>query len=170
MIEIPMEYKSLDKILNLQIALPEEIEEIAVSQGNHLLPEIQRAFKDKVERYICKQDRDVIIARIQDRSVGYCMVINQLRPPDSLLPEIQHRLSAYGCITGLGVNPEWRENRIGVRLVKEGLDWALHRGLPGLWLRTRVMSDWYVRHFQFERVGSMMVKETVKKAILAKTF
>ena len=146
-----------------------EVEFIAESLGHHLLPEIQVAFKEKVDRYIHKTGRDVIIARINEHIVGYCMVIENLELPDSLSPDIHKRLSTYGCITGLGVNPEWRRNGIGVRLVKEGISWMEHRGLPGLWLRTRVMSEWYKKNLQFEIVGSMIVKKTVIKAILAKS-
>lgn len=165
-----MEQNNIIEKSSMTQAKQGEIEIISDSLGYHLLPEIQAAFKDKVERYIRKSDRDVIIARIREQMVGYCMVIDQLDPPDSLSPDIRNQLYAYGCITGLGVNPEWRRNGIGARLVKEGIHWMEHRGLPGIWLRTRVMAEWYKKHLQFEIVGSMTVKKTVIKAVLARCF
>lgn len=163
-----MNPRGIDNKIIFSIASYDEYENAATSLSRHQGPELQLAFKDKVERYTRKQDRDVILARIEDDIIGYCLVIDQLTPPDSLSPEFFQRLSSYGCITGLGVNPEWRENGIGASLVRQGLEWAKDHGLPGIWLRTRVMAEWYKKHLQFERVGSMIVKKTVKKAVLAK--
>jgi len=163
-----MKAREINNKITFSIESHEDYEDAAASLSRHQGPELQLAFKDKVERYTRKQDRDVIIARIENEIVGYCLVIDQLTPPEALSPDIFQRLSSYGCITGLGVNPEWRENGIGARLVREGLEWAKHRGLPGVWLRTRVMAEWYKKHIQFERVGSMIVKKTVIKAVLAK--
>jgi GNAT superfamily N-acetyltransferase len=165
-----MERKSIHDRLRISFSLPEEIDDIASSLGKHLSPEKQAALWDKIERYTRKEDRVVVIGRIDDEIVGYFLVIEYLDPPDTLDEEVRKRIARYGCLTGLGVNPEWRRNGIGGKLFAEGLKWAEERGLPGVWLRTRLFAEWYIRDFGFEKIGTVTIKETVVKSVLAKVF
>lgn len=165
-----MERKQILDRLKISSSLPEEVDDIASSLGRHLPPDMQAALKDKIERYTRKEDRVVIVGRIESETVGYFLVIEYLSPPETLAFEVQKKIERYGCATGLGVNPEWRRAGIGGRLFAAGLKWAEDRGLPGVWLRTRLFADWYIRDFGFEMIGAVTVKGNIVKSVLAKTF
>lgn len=137
--------------------------------SGHMKAEQRERFEDKLNRYVRKPDRDLIIALDGDEVLGFYTIIEQ----DDLLPtmgeDIRGLLSDFACCTGLLVHPDWRRRGIGASLHRRGERWARERRKPGLWLSTRRHADWYRRHFDYEEVGRVLVKG-IERTIMAKIF
>ena len=153
----------------LQIATHEDVESIIIALTDHM-NEAQRAvFRDKLERYARKPDRDLIIAVGDTRVLGLICVIEEAEVPASLSSSTAQLLSTFACNTQLLVHPDARKQGIGSSLQLKAEQWARGRGRSGFWLVTRKMAYWYQRDFGYEKVGSISAKNT-EKSVMAKEF
>ena len=135
----------------------------------HMNDQQRGAFRDKLERYVNKPDRDLIVALQTGEVLGLVCVIDQAESPSSLPEQTVERLRNFACSTQLLVHPELRKQGIGSRLQLRAEQWAKERGRAGLWLVTHRMADWYRRHFGYEEVGRANEKNT-EKIVMAKKF
>lgn len=137
------------------------------SLSGHMNVEQRERFEDKLNRYVRKADRDLILALDGDEVLGFYTIIEQ----DDLAPDIPEAsrrwLQGFACCTGLLVHPDCRCRGIGASLHRRGEQWARERSKPGLWLSTRRHADWYRRHFGYDEVGRVLVKG-IERTIMAK--
>jgi GNAT superfamily N-acetyltransferase len=136
--------------------------------SDHMNDRQRAAFRDKLERYVRKPDRDLIVALQDDRILGLICVIDRSILPSSFSDEEKAHLQEYASITQLFVHTTMRRKGIGGSLYLRAEQWARERGRPGLWLVTHQMGEWYRRHFNYEEIGRIGVKST-EKSVMAKT-
>ena len=155
--------------LKLQIASHYDVKSTIFALTDHM-SEAQRAvFRDKLQRYARKPDRDLIIAVCDNRVLGLICVIEKAEVPASLPSSTAQLLSSFACNTQLLVHPDARKQGIGSSLQLKAEQWARARGRAGFWLVTRRMAYWYQRDFGYEKVGSISAKNT-EKSVMAKEF
>ena len=129
----------------------------------------RQAFRDKIQRYIQKPDRDLILAVHGPQILGLVCVIDQAGLPPGLSVENMDYLKNFACGTQLLVHPSCRRKGIGSSLHTYAETWARKRGLPGYWFITHRMAHWYERDFGYLKIASIEV-EGVKKIVMAKKF
>ena len=129
----------------------------------------RQAFRDKIQRYIQKPDRDLILAVHGVQVLGLVCVIDQAGLPPGLSVESMDYLKNFACGTQLLVHPSCRRKGIGSSLHTYAETWARKRGLPGYWFITHRKAYWYERDFGYLEIASIEV-EGVKKIVMAKKF
>ena len=136
---------------------------------DHMSEQQRQAFRDKIQRYIQKPDRDLILAVRGPEVLGLVCVIDQAELPPGLSVENMGYLKNFASGTQLLVHPSFRGRGIGSSLHIHAESWARKRGLPGYWFITHRMAHWYERDFGYVTVASIEV-EGVKKIVMAKSF
>jgi GNAT superfamily N-acetyltransferase len=140
---------------------------MAVALSGHMRPDQRTAFEDKLKRYADKPDRDLYMAGVKDRIVGFGCVIDKspalLNQPFSSRPFF----NTHASITGLMVLPPFRRLGLGMALVRQMEAWARDRNREGIWLVTHRMAAWYQTHFGYGTVGHITVKK-VKKTVMVR--
>ena len=153
----------------LRLAVEADVEPAVSQLSGHMDDGKRRAFRDKLERYVRKPDRDLIIA-VGDAGVrGLYCVIEALPTPQDLADPVVQILRSLASCTGLLVDARHRKQGIGAGLVRRGEEWAKERGRAGLWLVTHGAVSWYERHFGYEPVARVQEKG-VAKTLMAKCF
>ncbi len=133
---------------------------------DHMTDKARDRFKDKLERYIRKPDRELIVAAKKERILGIVCVIDKMPPPDGLeygSPEI---FESFAGSTQLLVHPDQRRQGIGKSLHQNSLEWAQKKGCKGHWLITRRMAPWYEKHFGYVQIGRFQTQGTHKTALI----
>jgi GNAT superfamily N-acetyltransferase len=158
-----------DGNLNWELKVAEEVDvQPTVEQlTDHMSNHQRQAFRDKIQRYIQKPDRDLMLAVRGLQVLGVVCVIDQAGLPPGLSVENMDYLKNFACGTQLLVHPSFRRKGIGSSLHTYAESWARKRGLPGYWFITHRMAHWYERDFGYLEIASIEV-EGVKKIVMAK--
>lgn len=164
-----MTSKSSSLNWNVIVAEAEDVEPAAASLSSHMNAEQRKKFEEKLNRYVRKPDRDLILAVRGKVVLGFYTVIEQDDLPDTIPDVARERLVGFACGTGFMVRPDYRRRGVGESLHRRVEQWAKERGKPGFWLSTRRQAEWYRKHFGYEEVGRVVVKE-IERTIMAKTF
>jgi GNAT superfamily N-acetyltransferase len=151
------------------MATDSDVEPTVAKLSDHMDHQQRAIFRDKLERYVRKPDRDLILAVQEDQILGLVCVIEQAEFPSSLPKQTVERLQNFASSTQLLVHPRLRKQGIGNSLQHQAEKWARERGMGGLWLVTRRMAYWYRRHFGYEDVARINVKNA-DKMVMAKEF
>lgn len=130
-------------------------------------PNFVHVFLDKLERYARKPDRALFLIKYKGSFIAFATIIDRAPVPDELREQLRVELANYACGTGLMVSPEFRKKGVASLLVKEWTTWAQSRGLPGIWIVTRAMAEWYQNHFSYVQLAHIHRREIVK-TVLAK--
>ena len=162
---------SATEIVNwqLKIASEEDVEPTILQLTDHMDEEQRGRFRDKLQRYIRKPDRTLILAVREGQILGLVCAINQPEFPSSFPAEKIDYLQNFGFGTQLLVHPSSRRQGIGGSLLMGAEDWAHEKGLGGFWIITHHMADWYRKHFGYQQIGQVEVKG-VEKTAMAKKF
>ena len=153
----------------LKVASDSDVETTVAQLSDHMNTRQRAAFRDKLERYVRKRDRDLILAIHGGKVVGLVCVIDRAEFPAHLPKKTVERLRNFACTTQLLVHPQVRKQGIGNSLQLRAEQWARERGRDGLWLVTHRMAYWYRNHFGYEEVGRISVKNT-EKSVMAREF
>ena len=153
----------------LKVATKEDVEATVAQLSDHMNNQQRLTFQNKLERYAQKKDRDLILAVKGDQVLGLVCVIDQAEFPSTLSEQTLERLNNFACSTQLLVHPQQRKQGIGNSLQHRAEQWAIERGRAGFWLVTHRMAYWYGRHFGYEEVAKINVKNT-DKSVIAKNF
>jgi GNAT superfamily N-acetyltransferase len=130
-------------------------------------PDFSHMFHDKLERYARKPDRALFLISHNASLIAFATIIDRAPVPDELGELLRVELNSYACGTGLMVLPEFRKKGVASLLVKEWTIWTRNNGLPGIWIVTRMMAEWYQNHFSYLQVAHIYQQE-VMKTVLAK--
>lgn len=160
---------SLDSKWHIVIAQEHDIEAAVSGLSGHMNDEQRRKFRDKLNRYVRKGDRDLVLALQGDRVIGFYTVIDYDDLPPEVPASISVRVRDYACGTGFMVHPDCRRQGIGMSLHERVEHWARQRGKPGFWLSTRRQANWFHKHFGFDEIARVMVKG-IERRIMAKDF
>ena len=153
----------------LKLATEIHVQPTVEQLTDHMSEQQRQAFRDKIQRYIQKPDRDLILAVRGPEVLGLVCVIDQAELPPGLSVENMGYLKNFASGTQLLVHPSFRGRGIGSSLHIHAESWARKRGLPGYWFITHRMAHWYERDFGYVTVASIEV-EGVKKIVMAKSF
>lgn len=156
-------------IWELEIATQRHVQPTVEQLTDHMSDRQRQAFRDKIQRYIQKPDRDLILAVHGLQVLGLVCVIDQAGLPPGLSVENMVYLKNFACGTQLLVHPSLRRKGIGSSLHTHAEIWARKRGLPGYWFITHRMAHWYERDFGYLEIASIEVGG-VKKIVMAKKF
>ncbi|MCK5070369.1 MAG: GNAT family N-acetyltransferase [Desulfocapsa sp.] len=152
---------------SILLATPKDIDRAFDDLKRDMNPDFTHVFLDKIQRYALKPDRALFLARHQETFIAFATIINHSPPPDDTDKTTAKILKKYACATGLMVLPEYRHQGIASRLVKSWENWTLQNNIPGVWIVTRQMADWYQRCFHYS-VQNSTLSRGVKKIILTK--
>ena len=153
----------------LKLASESYVQPTVEQLTNHMSDQQRQAFRDKIQRYIEKPDRDLILAVHGVQVLGLVCVIDQAGLPPGLSVENLDYLKNFACGTQLLVHPSCRRKGIGSSLHTYAETWARKRGLPGYWFITHRMAHWYERDFGYLKIASIELTG-VKKIVMAKKF
>ncbi|MCG6981500.1 MAG: GNAT family N-acetyltransferase [Deltaproteobacteria bacterium] len=153
----------------LELATEIHVQPTVEQLTDHMSEQQRQAFRDKIQRYIQKPDRDLILAVRGPEVLGLVCVIDQAELPPGLSVENMGYLKNFASGTQLLVHPSFRGRGIGSSLHIHAESWARKRGLPGYWFITHRMAHWYERDFGYVTIASIEV-EGVKKIVMAKKF
>ena len=153
----------------LKLATEIHVQPTVEQLTDHMSEQQRQAFRDKIQRYIQKPDRDLILAVRGPEVLGLVCVIDQAELPPGLSVENMGYLKNFASGTQLLVHPSFRGRGIGSSLHIRAESWARKRGLPGYWFITHRMAHWYERDFGYVTIASIEV-EGVKKIVMAKSF
>jgi GNAT superfamily N-acetyltransferase len=153
----------------IKIAVESDVDSTLTQLSGQMNQRQRQAFRDKLERYVRKPDRDLIIAVNGERIVGLFCIIEALPAPDALADGVAEPIRQFACCTGLLVDSRHRRQGIGAGLVSRGEQWAKERAKAGLWLVTHGAASWYARHFSYQPIARVQEKG-VAKTLMAKCF
>lgn len=131
-------------------------------------PDFTHVFLDKLERYARKSDRALFLITYNASFIAFATIIDRAPLPDELQEHLRIKLKPYACGTGLMVLPEFRKKGVASLLVKEWATWARSKGLPGIWVITRVMAEWYRSQFSYSQLAHIHQKGSVKTVLTKK--
>jgi len=153
----------------LKVAAEADVEPTVEQLTDHMNDPQRQAFRDKLQRYVQKPDRDLILAVRGLQVLGLLCVIDQAELPPSFPAQKMDYLRDFASCTQLLVHTSFRRRGIGGSLLTHAQAWARKRGLAGLWVITHRMAGWYERNFGYEQIARIQVKG-VAKTIMAKKF
>lgn len=153
----------------IDTAAPEEVPAVVDHLAGAMPVDRREALRDKLQRYVRKPDRTLLVAHQGRLGLGFNCVIERDTVPPGLAPQEVHRLADFACCNGLLVHPDYRRRGIGAALQLEAEHWARQRDRRGIWLITHRRADWYRKHFGYREIGSTFVKG-VEKRVLCKEF
>jgi GNAT superfamily N-acetyltransferase len=151
----------------LKVASERDVQPTVEQLTDHMSDRQRHAFRAKIQRYIQKPDRDLILAVRGLQVLGLVCVIDQAGLPPGLSVENMDYLKNFACGTQLLVHPSFRRKGIGSSLHTHAESWARNRGLPGYWFITHRMAHWYEKDFGYLEIASIEV-EGVEKIVMAK--
>ena len=154
---------------DLKVAAEADVEPALEQLTDHLNDKQRQAFRDKLQRYVQKPDRDLILAVRGLQVLGLLCVIDQADFPPGLSGQNMNYLRDFASVTQLLVHPSFRRQGIGGSLLAHAEAWARQRGLAGLWIITHLMAGWYERNFGYQQIALIEVKG-VGKFVMANKF
>ncbi len=153
----------------LKVATELDVEPAVEELGDQMNDRQRAAFRDKLQRYVRKPDRELIVAVPRGQTLGLVCVIDQAKFPPGLSEQKASHLRNFACGTQLLVHPSFRKQGIGGSLLRRAERWAHGQGLTGFWIITRRQADWYRTHFGYQEIHRL--DDTgVEKILLAKSF
>jgi len=157
------------KACSLIEATPADVQRAFQDLSRDMNPEFVHVFLDKLERYAKKPDRALFLIAYNESIIAFATIIDKSPLPEISTPQALSNISDYACGTGLMVLKEYRRKGVASLLIEAWERWSKERNIPGLWVITYKMSNWYQVNFRFELLGNTQLKG-VKKSVLAKTF
>ena len=136
---------------------------------DHMNDQQRAAFRDKLQRYVRKPGRELIVAVRGGQTIGLVCVIEQAQFPLDFSEQQANQLRNFACGTQLLVHPSFRKQGVGGRLLIRAERWAHEQGLTGFWIVTHRQADWYKTHFGYQEIHRIDDKG-VEKILLAKSF
>ena len=152
----------------LKVAAEGDVETAIVQLTDQMNDEQRQVFRDKLQRYAQKPDRDLILAVRGLQVLGLACVISQSELPPALPARKINYLREFACLTQLLVHPSKRQLGIGGSLLAHAEAWARKRGLPGLWCTTHHMAGWYAKNFGYQQIATIEVRGVAKTAMAKK--
>ena len=153
----------------LKVASESDVESTLARLTDHLNDQQRAAFRVKLQRYVRKPDRELILAVDGGQVLGLVCVIMQMELPANFTYEQADHLRNFAFGSQLLVHPDVRNQGIGASLHLRSLQWAREQGRAGHWLITHRLSDWYRRQFGYEEIGRIK-KKGVDKILMLKEF
>jgi len=154
---------------DLKVAAEADVQPTIEQLTDHMNDQQRQTFRDKLQRYVQKPDRDLILAVKGLQVLGLVCVIDQAEFPPGLSQQNMNYLRDFASGTQLLVHPSLRRQGIGGSLLAQAEAWARQRGLAGFWIITHRMAGWYERNFGYEQIARLEVKR-VGKFVMAKKF
>ncbi len=159
----------MDLTWELKIATETDVEPSLEQLTDHLNDEQRATFRVKLQRYVRKPDRELILAVNGLQVLGLVCVIQQMELPANFFHRKADQLQNFSFGSQLLVHPSVRKHGIGKSLLLSAEQWAKERGRTGHWLITHRMADWYKNHFGYDEFGRIQVKG-VEKILMSKEF
>ena len=153
----------------LKVATEADVDPAVEALSGHMNDRQRAVFRDKLQRYVRKSGRELIVAVREGQTLGLVCVIDQAQFPPSFTEQQGSQLRNFGCGTQLLVHPSFRRQGVGGSLLTRAERWACKQGLAGFWIITHRMADWYERNFGYQLIARIEVKEEAK-AVMAKKF
>jgi GNAT superfamily N-acetyltransferase len=153
----------------LEIATEADVDPAVQALSEQMNDQQRAAFRDKLQRYVRKPDRELIVAVHGGQTLGLVCVIDQAQLPPSFTEKQASQLQNFACGTQLLVHPSFRKQGFGGRLLARAERWARKRGLAGFWIITHRMADWYERNFGYQQIARLEARG-VAKTVMAKKF
>ena len=151
---------------HLKEAVEADVPPILEQLAGHMGSKARARFQDKMERYVRKPDRQLIVAVQKNMILGLVCVIEKMDPPSGLECDNPKILQSFAASAQLLVHPDFRRQGIGKSLHQRSLKWAQSRGCKGHWLVTHRMADWYKKHFNYMFISRFLTKGTQKIALM----
>ena len=154
---------------DLKVAAEADVEPALEQLADQMNEEQRQSLRDKLQRYVQKPDRDLILAVRGPQVLGLLCVIDQAEFPPGFSVQNMDYLKDFASVTQLLVRPSFRRQGIGGSLLAHAEAWARKRGLAGFWIITHRMAGWYEKNFGYQQIARIEVKG-VGKAVMAKEF
>jgi GNAT superfamily N-acetyltransferase len=152
-----------------KVATDRDVNLAVEALSDHMDDRQRSAFRDKLQRYVRKPGRELIVAVYGGQTIGLVCVIDQAQLPPSFTEQQASQLRNFGCGTQLLVHPSFRKQGVGGSLLARAEGWAHEHGLTGFWIVTHRRAAWYKSHFGYQEIGRIDDKG-VEKIVLAKSF
>lgn len=153
----------------LKVATETDVDPAVEELSDQMNDRQRAAFKDKLQRYVRKSDRELIVAVRGGQTLGLVCVIEQAQFPPRFPEQKASLLRNFACGTQVLVHPSFRKQGVGGSLLARAEHWAHEQGLTGFWIVTRRKADWYKTHFGYQEIHRIDDKG-VEKILLAKSF
>jgi GNAT superfamily N-acetyltransferase len=153
----------------LKVATEVDVDPAVEALSDQMNDRQRAAFRDKLQRYVRKPDRELIVAVHGGQTLGLVCVIDQAQFPPRFSEQKASHLRNFACGTQLLVHPAVRERGIGGSLLARAHRWAHEQGLTGFWIVTHRKADWYRTHFGYQEIHRIDDKG-VEKILMAKSF
>ena len=152
-----------------KVASEPDVEPTLAQLTDHLNDQQRAAFRVKLQRYVRKPDRELILAANGGQVLGLVCIIMQMELPSNFTYEQADHLRSFAFGSQLLVHPDVRGQGIGASLHLRSLQWAREQGQAGHWLITHRLADWYRQHFGYEEIGRI-IKKGAEKILMIKEF
>jgi len=153
----------------LKVASESDVDPTLARLTDHLNDQQRAAFRVKLQRYVRKPDRQLILAVNGGQVLGLVCVIRQMELPLNFTFHNADHLRNFAFGSQLLVHPDVRSQGIGASLHLQSLQWAREQHRAGHWLITHRMAEWYQRQFGYEEIGRIK-KKGVEKIVMLKEF
>ena len=153
----------------LKLATETDVDPAVEELSDHMNDRQRAAFKDKLQRYVRKSGRELIVAVRGGQTLGLVCVIEQAQFPPLFSEQKASLLRNFACGTQVLVHPSFRKQGVGGSLLARAEHLAHEQGLTGFWIVTRRKADWYKTHFGYQEIHRIDDKG-VEKILLAKSF
>lgn len=153
----------------LKVATDVDVNPALEALSDHMNDRQRAAFRDKLQRYVRKPDRDLIVAVHAGQTIGLVCVIEQAQFPPRFPKQKASQLRNFACGTQLLVRPSCRKQGVGGSLLTRAEHWAHEHGLTGFWIATHRKAAWYKTHFGYRELHRIDDKG-VEKILMSKSF
>ncbi len=153
----------------LKVATEADVDPAVEALSDQMNDRQRAAFRDKLQRYVRKPGRELIVAVHGGQTLGLVCVIEQAQFPPRFPEQKASHLRNFACGTQVLVHPSFRKQGVGGSLLARAEHWAHEQGLTGFWIVTRRKADWYKTHFGYQEIHRIDDKG-VEKILLAKSF
>ena len=153
----------------LKVATETDVDPAVEELSDQMNDRQRAAFRDKLQRYVRKPGRELIVAVHGGQTFGLVCVIEQAQFPPRFPEQKASLLRNFACGTQVLVHPSFRKQGIGGSLLARAERWAHEQGLAGFWIVTHRQADWYRAHFGYQEIHRIDDKG-VEKTLMAKSF
>ncbi len=153
----------------LKVATETDVDPAVEELSDQMNDRQRTAFRDKLQRYVRKPGRELIVAVHGGQTLGLVCVIEQAQFPPRFPEQKASLLRNFACGTQVLVHPSFRKQGVGGSLLARAEHWAHEQGLTGFWIVTRRKAEWYKTHFGYQEIYRIDDKG-VEKILMAKSF
>jgi GNAT superfamily N-acetyltransferase len=153
----------------LKVATEADVDLAVEALSDHMNDRQRAAFRHKLQRYVRKPGRELIVAVHGGQTLGLVCVIEQAQFPPRFPEQKASHLRNFACGTQVLVHPSFRKQGVGGSLLARAERWAHEQGLTGFWIVTHRKAEWYRTHFGYQEIHRIDDKG-VEKTLLAKSF